>query len=235
LIEAKRDRVPAPDSLVDRALAGLVLALVAVGLLFGWRPELDLAVTRYVYQHGGFWGASQIARDARDVLRLAPHWLLGGLVALWLGRRLRWSRLPAPSGLAIAFLAASLTIGPGLIVNLGLKDHSHRPRPVHVVEFGGEQAFRPWYRFDGECRKNCAFASGEAASGFWMLAPALLAPPPWRAAAVAGALVYGLATSALRVAFGGHFLSDVLFGGLIAAIVVLALWRRLGRRESGLV
>jgi membrane-associated phospholipid phosphatase len=219
--------------LVDRVLVGLVIALAALGLLFGCWPDLDLAGTRFVYAHGGFWGASQTARDARDVLRLAPYWLLGGLAALWLLRRLRWLKLPAPSGAAIAFLIASLAIGPGLIVNFGLKDHSHRPRPVHVVEFGGDQAFRPWYNFDGACRRNCSFASGEAASGFWMLAPALLAPPPWRAAAIAAALVYGAATSALRLAFGGHFLSDVLAGGLIAAIVVLAMWR--WRRGGGRV
>ncbi len=131
----------------------------------------------------------------------------------------------------MVFLIASLTIGAGLIVNLGLKDHSHRPRPVHVQEFGGDEAFRPWYRFDGACVKNCSFASGEAASGFWMIAPALLAPPPWRAAAIAGAVVYGVATSALRVAFGGHFLSDVLIGGLVSALVVLALWRLYLRRR----
>ena len=92
-------------------------------------------------------------------------------------------------------------------------------------EFGGDMEFRPWDTFDGACKKNCAFASGEAASGFWMLAPALLAPPPWRALAIAASIAYGVATSALRVAFGGHFLSDVLIGGLISAIVVVALWR----------
>ncbi len=149
------------------------------------------------------------------------------LTVLWLARRLGATNLAAPSGRAIIFLIASLTIGSGLIVNLGLKDHSHRPRPVHVSEFGGEMEFRPWYTFDGACKKNCAFASGEAASGFWMLAPALLAPPPWRALAIAASIVYGVATSALRLAFGGHFLSDVLIGGLISAIVVVALWRLL--------
>ena len=52
-----------------------------------------------------------------------------------------------------------------------------------------------------------------------MVAPALLAPPPWRAPAVAGALVFGAAASVLRMAFGGHFLSDVLLGGLISLLV----------------
>ncbi len=215
----------------DRALIALALALIGVGLVFGLWPQLDLMATRWVYQATGFFGANQASRDARDTLRLAPFWLLGALAALWLARRLLWPRLAAPTDGAMIYLIASLTIGSGLIVNLGLKDHSHRPRPVHVTEFGGDEAFRPWYRFDGACRKNCSFASGEAASGFWMIAPALLTPPPWRAAAIAAAIVYGVAASALRVAFGGHFLSDVLTGGLISAMVVLALWRFYERRR----
>ena len=43
------------------------------------------------------------------------------------------------------FLIATIAIGPGLIVNLGFKDHWHRPRPVHTQEFGGPDEFRPWY------------------------------------------------------------------------------------------
>ena len=111
-----------------------------------------------------------------------------------------------------------------------MKDHLHRPRPIHVREFGGHDEFRPWYRFDGACRKNCGFASGEASSAFWMVAPALLAPPPFRAPAIAAALAFGVAASALRMAFGGHFLSDVLFGGLISLIVVFAVRRALWPR-----
>jgi membrane-associated phospholipid phosphatase len=217
--------------LTDRALAALVLALVGVGVLFALWPGLDLGATRFVYDHGGLWGGSERVRDARDVLRLAPFWLLGLLAAFWLAKRLMWPNLVAPSGAALAFLIASLVIGSGLIVNLGLKDHSHRPRPVHVTEFGGDEAFRPWYRFDGACKRNCSFASGEAASGFWTLAPALLVPPPLRAVAVAGAILYGVVTSALRVLVGGHFLSDVLFGGLISSLVVVALWRLYEKRR----
>ena len=214
-----------------RILAALILALAGVGAVFALWPGLDLATTRFVYEHGGFWSANAAVGDVRDFLRLAPFWVLGLLAALWLARRLKWPDLASPSGRAMIFLIASLTIGSGLVVNLGLKDHSHRPRPVHVAEFGGDEAFRPWYRFDGACRRNCSFASGEAASGFWMLAPALLAPPPFRGAAIAAALVYGAATSALRVLVGGHFLSDVLFGGLISSLVVVALWRLCQRRR----
>jgi membrane-associated phospholipid phosphatase len=214
-----------------RLLLALILATLAAGAILAVWPGLDLAVTAYVFAQGGFWERSEAARDARDILRLAPIWLLCALIALALAR-LRWRRLPGPSVAGAVFLAASLIVGAGLIVNLGLKDHSHRPRPVHVTEFGGDQAFRPWYRFDGACRKNCSFASGEAASGFWMVAPALLAPPPWQAPAVVGALLFGVATSALRIAFGGHFLSDVIGGAAISLIVTLAMWRVYRRRSE---
>ena len=120
-------------------------------------------------------------------------------------------------------------IGPGLVVNLGLKDHAHRPRPIQTSAFGGASEFRPWYRFDGACQKNCSFVSGEASEAFWMVAPALLAPPPWRGAAIGAALIFGAAASLLRMAFGGHYLSDVVLAALITLVIIEAaralLWR----------
>ena len=89
-----------------------------------------------------------------------------------------------PDGRAIFFLLASLALGPGLLVNGVLKENSHRPRPEQTVEFGGPWRFRPFDEFDGECRRNCSFVSGEVATSAWTLAPALLAPPPFRVLAV---------------------------------------------------
>ena len=137
------------------------------------------------------------------------------------GARVFW----APTGLGVIFLIATLAIGPGLIVNLGLKDHAHRPRPVHVVEFGGTDEFRPGIastRLQEELlvrlrRSGLGFLDGRAGAG--------------RAAAVARAggrrrPGFG-AASVLRLAFGGHFLSDVLLGGLIALLVILVTRRLL--------
>jgi membrane-associated PAP2 superfamily phosphatase len=200
-------------------------AAVLVGAIFAVWPGLDLAVAHLFYDDGGFAGQSRLAKMARDFFRVTPFLVLALYIALYALKRagvaVRW----APDGRGVVFLIATLVIGSGLIVNLGLKDHSHRPRPVHVAEFGGVDAFRPWDRFDGACKTNCGFASGEAASGFWMTAPALLVPPPWRAPAVAAAIAFGVGASVLRMAFGGHFLSDVLFGGLISLLVVFALRR----------
>lgn len=134
-------------------------------------------------------------------------------------------RLPAVSGRAAVFLTVSLLLGPGLLVNVVLKDNWGRPRPGNVVEFGGKQNYVNWWDRGGTCPGNCSFASGEAAAAAWMFGPAMLTPPHWRAAAMAGAAVFTTAMSAGRVAAGGHFLTDVLFGALIALAVLIAVYR----------
>ena len=156
--------------------------------------------------------------------------------ALWLLKRLgRW-RGWAPTGRAMIFLIATVAIGPGVVVNLSLKDHWHRPRPINTQEFNGHADFKPWYDDQGACRKNCSFASGEAATGFWMVAPAIVLPPPWRGFAIVAAFAFGIAASLLRMAFGGHYLSDVLLGGLVTLVIIeiarMLLWPR-GEDPSG--
>jgi lipid A 4'-phosphatase len=205
--------------LVYIALAALTLAIFAI-----W-PGLDLAGARYFYHDGGFFGRSAYERLGRDFFRVTPFVVLTAYAALWLARHrgiwLGW----APSGRAVIFLIVTMIVGPGLIVNLGLKDHWHRPRPIQTQGFNGPSPFMPWYDDDGACRKNCSFVSGEASTGFWMVAPASVAPPPWRAPAIVAAFAFGFGASVLRLAFGGHYLSDVLLGGLVTLIVIEVIRR----------
>ena len=208
------------------ALAALTLVVFAV-----W-PELDLKAAHYFYHGGSFFGGVSLLRFGRDFFRVTPFVVLAAYAALWLARRagmkLRW----APSGLAVVFLVATMAIGPGLIVNLGLKDHWGRPRPYQTEGLSGQAPFQPWYETDGACKRNCSFVSGEAATGFWMVAPASVLPPPWRAPAVVAAFAFGAGASLLRLAFGGHYLSDVLLGGLITLIVIEVVRRLLWPRGA---
>jgi membrane-associated phospholipid phosphatase len=200
------------------ALAALALAVFAI-----W-PELDLAGARTFYHQGGFFGRNSVERFGRDFFRVTPFVVLVAYAVVWLAKRLgalRW----APSGRAMIFLIATMIIGPGLIVNLGLKDHWHRPRPIQTQDFNGPNPFVPWYDDNGGCKKNCSFVSGEASTGFWMVAPASVLPPPWRGPAMVAAFAFGFGASLLRLAFGGHYLSDVLLGGLITLIVIEVIRR----------
>jgi membrane-associated phospholipid phosphatase len=68
-----------------------------------------------------------------------------------------------------------------------------------------------------ECPRNCAFVSGHAALGFSLVAFAFLVPPGLaRRAILAAALAIGVVIGLGRIAQGAHFLSDVVYAGLLA-------------------
>ncbi|MFM2444059.1 MAG: hypothetical protein RJB09_1245 [Pseudomonadota bacterium] len=216
-----------------KAIFAALALLILTGALFALTPELDLAAARLFWKNGAFIGITPLGEALRTLGYQAPFWLLGMAFSGWALRRLGFAKVPAPSSRSLIFLVLTLVVGPGLLVNLALKNHSHRPRPVQTVELGGKWEFRPWYRFDGQCEKNCSFVSGEASSAFWTLGPALLAPPPARPYAVIAALAFGTSVAALRMAFGGHYLSDSLISALLTILLVLGFqgWF-FGRRDK---
>jgi membrane-associated phospholipid phosphatase len=89
-----------------------------------------------------------------------------------------------------------------------------------VTQFNGSEQFVPWWDPRGSCGRNCSFFSGEGATAFWTYAPAALTPPAWRPLAFAAATLFGVITSALRMAFGAHFFTDVAAAGLVTFLVV---------------
>jgi len=124
------------------------------------------------------------------------------------------------SGRAIIFLLVTLTLAAGILTNLTFKSYWGRPRPVVVTQFSGDLPFVPWWHPRGGCGRNCSFFSGEGATAFWSYAPAALTPPAWRPLAYVAATLFGVTTSALRMAFGGHFFTDVAAAGLVTFLVI---------------
>ena len=118
------------------------------------------------------------------------------------------------------FLLVTLILSAGILTNLTFKSYWGRPRPVVVTQFNGDLPFVPWWDPRGGCGRNCSFFSGEGATAFWTYAPAALTPPAWRPLAFAGATVFGIVTSVLRMAFGGHFFTDVAAAGLVTFLVI---------------
>jgi len=208
---------------------GLVIALalaVAVGLLFGLLPDLDLALERPFYDPawasiGGFLAAyNPLLNRLRDLARVISALLVAPAILAVLGKLVapRW-RMLIP-GRAAVLLISTLALGPGVLTNLVLKDHWGRPRPLDVTAFAGDLQFMPWWDPRGDCPTNCAFVAGEPSGAFWTLAPAALAPPAWRGAATAAALVFGAAVGLIRMVGGGHFFSDVAFAGVFTFLVI---------------
>jgi membrane-associated PAP2 superfamily phosphatase len=200
----------------------LALALV-VGVLFGIYPELDLKLSSLFYDattRSFPLRLNVLAEIARD----GAMWIAWGLAAPALValviKLIRPDRPLLMSGRAIIFLLVTLLLSAGVLTNLTFKSYWGRPRPVVVTQFNGPDQFMPWWDPRGSCARNCSFFSGEGATAFWTYAPAALAPPAWRPWAYVGATVFGVTTSVLRMAFGGHFFSDVAIAGLVTFLVI---------------
>jgi lipid A 4'-phosphatase len=207
----------------------------ASAILAVW-PQLDLAATRWFWREGeGFWLTSH---GGAAFLRRVSMWPTIAIGVAALVSLVQHIVAPATrqfmSARAALFLTLTIAAAPVILVNGILKEHWERGRPVHVSEFGGPGTFTPWWRpGDGAtCRTNCSFISGESSGAAWLAAPALLAPPAARPAALAAVAVYTAAISALRIAFGGHFLSDTLLATLVTLLIVAWAHHWLFRRRG---
>jgi lipid A 4'-phosphatase len=204
------------------ALIGVAAALIFVG----W-PNIDLAVSRlfYVGPRHFLFNHETIPTILRWSFR-ALTW--GTAIAAVAGIIFALARRRHLFGLGLPewiFLALVLITGPGLIANTVLKDNWGRPRPLHVVEFGGPDRFTPALERSGACERNCSFVSGEASATFALgFAIAMLARRR-RAELMAGAVAAGSIAGLVRMGEGGHFLSDVVFAGVFMALdVALMYW-----------
>jgi lipid A 4'-phosphatase len=205
---------------------GLIIALaiaIVVGGVFAVYPQFDLDISALFYDratHKFVAWESDWVDDARS----AATWLITLLVApaflAVAGKLILPWRPTLIAGRAVLFLIVTLALGPGILANGLLKEHSARMRPEDVVELGGTGQFTPWWDPRGPCSANCSFIAGEPSGAFWTVAPAALAPPQWRALAYAGALGFGSAMGTLRIAGGAHFFTDCVFAGVLMFVVV---------------
>jgi membrane-associated phospholipid phosphatase len=131
---------------------------------------------------------------------------------------------PVPPN-TVVFLISTLVLGPLLLVNVILKNSWGRPRPVQVDAFGGEAPYVEVWRISDWCDTNCSFVAGEASSAVWLVAVAPVLPRSLRPAAAGIALAYALLISLNRIAFGGHFLSDVVISFGLTLLVIAIVHR----------
>jgi lipid A 4'-phosphatase len=209
---------------LQRALPWLVLAAaIAVISLDG---RIDLWVSELFYQPGlGFIGRSD---DTIMLLRGSTR-ISAIAVGLWLAfalvyRTLLGRPLFGLSRAGVIYLLAVFLLVPGLAVNGVLKEHWGRARPLQVEQFGGTRHFTLAILPTDQCTHNCSFVSGEASLGFAFVAFGFAARSPARRRlgfALGGIL--GAAFGLIRIAQGGHFLSDVAYAGLVTVLLAWLL------------
>ena len=193
--------------------AGLVVLAAAV---FTFAPGIDLWAAGLFYRGGFYLAGDPALRVLYRVVFVVTDALAILLPLVLIVILVRRKKLVGLDRRAALFLIVALVLGPGLIINTALKDHWGRARPSQIVEFGGTKHFTPALLPSDQCARNCSFPAGHPAIGFYFLSFALLIPAirP-RRLVFAGAIVAGGLLGVMRMAQGGHFLSDVVFSGLI--------------------
>lgn len=207
-----------------RHLDLLLLAILAA-LLVAF-PELDLETSALFYDpvDGFRLKTHPLARFIYDLVPWISRIILGGLILFLLGGRVLYRRHAAFTRRrrAALFLLLVALVGPLLLVNGVFKEHWGRARPSQVVEFGGTKAFTRAAVPTDQCARNCSFVSGHASVGFYFLALAFVWPHRrmlWLGIGTAAGLLVGL----VRIVQGGHFLSDVVFAGIVVYLTALGL------------
>jgi len=200
----------------------LVLGLGSAIIFLGW-PEIDQWVAAlFIGDDGSF-----LLKGNRfgQVLRLGfkTIFVLGAGVALI---SLIFSYVQKRPILGFhhgrwLYLVLSLIIGPGLVANTLFKDHWGRARPHQVMNAG--KVFSPALIPSDQCERNCSFVSGESASIYALFFGLALMGGRWRNVWLYGGLALGSLAGLMRMAQGGHYLSDVVFSGIFMALVSLTL------------
>ena len=221
----------------DPVLMLALMALwIALALVFNGEPEVDRWVSSLFFTVkpcaqgsqalvcGGFPAGANVAlATIRSFFHYLPV-VVALVVLAILARDLAAGRRFADGRVRFTLTAlTALIIGPGLLVNVFLKEYWGRPRPASTDLFGGTLPFVRAGEWSSACPDNCSFVSGEASSIFWLVCLIPLWPKHQRGMAAVIICTIAVLTAGLRVAFGGHYISDVVLGGLSTLIVFATL------------
>lgn len=213
---------------------GVVFLCVSsfLGLLFYFVPAIDLWAAGIFYDHhDGVFLGSRSPNKLRHLWAFITTIFIVGACSLAALNMIRQQAPLLASTRSIIFLLLTMAIGPGLFINTIVKNYSGRARPFQVLEFGGDKQFSPAFVISDECARNCSFVSGDAALGYYGLAVLFVARRR-RLMIASAALFFGTLIGFIRMAQGAHFLSDVIFSGVLTFLIAWALYFLLLRRRD---
>ena len=209
-------------------LVAIVVGLLLVSLVFRL-TDLDLRLASMIPRSATGWPVGdQIFWHFLYVWAPVPAFVLAGVALLGLLAGFFVPRL-ASCRRKTVFILLLLALGPGLVVNVLLKDQLGRARPREVIEFGGSHQFTQCWQL-GTTGANSSFPSGHAAIAFFLMAPWFVLRDQKKGVAagfLTGGLVFGSLVGIARMLQGGHFATDIFWAGglvyLTGGMLALAL------------
>jgi membrane-associated PAP2 superfamily phosphatase len=201
--------------LKKEVISDFLLPIVIVGVLTAifWLTNLDITLEEYFYSPDKGWFLKRAnpwhflyEYGNRPGLTLGIVSLVALVTGLFSKRIVRYRKIAM-------FLVLVLVIGPGIITHSVFKKNWGRPRPRHIVNFGGTETFLPvWVK--GTSGKGKSFPSGHATIGYYVLTPFFVlrrVNKKWAVITLIVGVGYGSLMGIGRMIQGAHFASDVLW------------------------
>ena len=174
--------------------------------------------------------ADELAAFARDAaMWIAWAFAVPAIVALVV-KMVRPDRPMMISGRAVVFLLVTMLLSAGILTNLTFKSYWGRPRPV-MVTIQRPPEIRAVVGSARRMRAQLLVLFRRGRHRVLDLAPAALTPP-LAAARLCRRGRFGTVTSVLRMAFGGHFFTDVATAGLVTFLVIWLVYGLIYRWPS---
>lgn len=206
--------------------------LILFSLLFWHYPQLDLTASAYFYHqnvfllhqtHWASWVRNGLEGSVGIFITLS---FVGLMIRCW---KPQWISI---SSRVLIFWLFSFILVPGIIVNSLLKSYWNRPRPYEILRFGGDYVYQKVWIIGQHHLSNSSFVCGDcaAAFAFFCLIPAT--PHRYRSWIIALVLCFAGLLGFIRLAQGGHFLSDVLLAYCIDYVVIILLYWAIFRKHK---
>lgn len=212
-------------TLQEKPLVLTLLVTLTLSAIFVTFPGIDLAVSRLFYVEGEGFPAAQIT--ALNTFRaFGQYFPLTLTIVLVIGLVLKLIYPSRPSLFPPRFtlyFSSLFLLGPALLVNGIFKPLFDRPRPRSTIEFGGTESFVHAWGLGGDFFANRSFVSGEAAVVVCLIPLAFFVPVVWRKCVFALLCLFAALTALNRIAFGAHYLSDVLIAAGLMGMLSIAL------------
>jgi lipid A 4'-phosphatase len=202
-----------------------VAILAAITHLLFWNGQLDLSMARFFYRPdsiGELWPLQkfwlwQWFYNVGNLSTLVVSSVLALLLILqsWIKKTSYSIRLKS------FYVILVITLAPGILVNMVLKEHWGRPRPREVIEFQGQFNYQPPLVVSNTGKHS--FVCGHCSVSYSLFAFYFILRKR-NMFALFFSLGYGILMGIARMSAGGHFASDVLWSGYITFLVCWFLY-----------
>jgi len=203
---------------------GIPLLIFSALFLFIRYTNTDLVLSDLFYSSDGGWFLKR--KQPWDLMYRfggVPGLLLGAgaLFCAVFGARLKGTACARK--MALHFVLA-LVVGQGLAVG-ALKSAWKRPRPKEIRHYGGVERFLRVGEV-GTSRRHRSFPSSHATIAYYLITPFFVLRRTrrgWAVCSLVVGILYGTLMGVGRLAYGGHFASDIVGSAALTYLTGLVL------------